>query len=250
MGIMGKLLGGTLGFAIGGPLGAIAGAAMGHAFDTSNETQVAGRTYHSQGEAAQFTFFVAAFSMLAKLVRADGRVSKEEMDAVQRFMLEDLNLDPQTRQFALNIFNTAVHSHETFEDFAAQFYHHFQYRPEFLELMIDILIRVSVADGQMSPSEERLIRSAVGIFKFSEDEYRKLRSRYVKDFAKYYAVLRCDPSDSTDHIKSQYRRLVSEYHPDKIASKGLPEEFTTFASNKFREIQEAYDFIKKERGIK
>ena len=57
------------------------------------------------------------------------------------------------------------------------------------------------------------------------------------------------PSDSDEKIKSQYRKLVMEYHPDRIVSKGLPEEFTKFAQDKFREIQEAFDMIKKERKM-
>ena len=83
----------------------------------------------------------------------------------------------------------------------------------------------------------------------TEEQYKKLKSRYVQDSEKYYAILGCDSSDSNEHIKSQYRKLVLDYHPDKIASKGLPEEFTKFANDKFREIQEAYEFIKKERNL-
>jgi DnaJ-domain-containing protein 1 len=64
-----------------------------------------------------------------------------------------------------------------------------------------------------------------------------------------YAVLNCLSNDSDDHIKKQYRKLVSEYHPDKIASKGLPEDFTVFAAEKFQKIQEAYENIKRARGI-
>ena len=80
-------------------------------------------------------------------------------------------------------------------------------------------------------------------------EYSKFKSRYVKDFEKYYAILGCSTNDSDGQIKKQYRKLVSEYHPDKIASKGLPEEFTKFANDKFREIQGAYEVIKKEKRI-
>jgi len=102
----------------------------------------------------------------------------------------------------------------------------------------------------MSESEERLIRSAVRIFNFSDERYKKLKSKYVQEFEKYYAILGSGKNDTNEHIKSQYRKLVMEYHPDKIVSKGLPEEFTKFAQDKFREIQEAYDYIRKERGIK
>jgi DnaJ like chaperone protein len=66
---------------------------------------------------------------------------------------------------------------------------------------------------------------------------------------KYYAVLKCDESASNEEIKKQYRSLVREYHPDKIEAKGLPEEFIKFANDKFKEIQEAYEHIKIERGL-
>jgi DnaJ like chaperone protein len=234
-----------------GPLGAIAGAALGHAFDTGGQTYTtAQRTRLSSGEEAQFTFFVAAFSMLAKLAKADGRVSKEEVNAVEHFMVYDLNLNPESRRLATNIFHAAIESQDNFVDFATQFYNQFRTQYQMLDLMIDILLRVSVADGALSASEENLVLSAVRIFNFSDEKYRKLKSKYIKDVDKHYATLGCDRNDSYDHIKSQYRKLVSDYHPDKIASKGLPEEFTKFANNKFREIQEAYDIIKKERGIR
>ena len=66
---------------------------------------------------------------------------------------------------------------------------------------------------------------------------------------KYYAALGCTQSDTDEQIKKQYRKLVSEYHPDKIIAKGLPDEFIKFANDKFNEIQEAYEAVKKERGI-
>jgi DnaJ like chaperone protein len=149
----------------------------------------------------------------------------------------------------MKIFHAAIDAPATFQDFTSQFYHQFEHQPELLELMMDVLLRVSVADGVLSESEETLIHSASRIFGFGEHKYGELKSRYAQEFDKDYAILESDKSDSDEHIKKQYRRLVKEYHPDTIASKGLPEEFTEFAHDKFREIQEAYDAIKQERGI-
>ncbi len=251
MGLLGKMVGGTIGFALAGPLGAIAGAAFGHAFDTTAANNLVGKQPAlSNGETTQLTFFVAAFSMLAKLVKADGHIEKEEIVTIERFMVEDLNLDPESRGYARNIFQTALHSHETFEQFAAQFYQQFQYKPQFLELLIDILLRVAVADGGLNENEERIIYSAVRIFNFSEAKYQTFRSKYVSDVEKYYAVLGCSSKDSDDRIIQQYRNLAQDYHPDKIVSKGLPEEFVKFATDKFREIQHAYETIKQERGMR
>ena len=250
MGILGKLIGGTIGFAIGGPLGAIAGAAFGHAYDASNiEERGIGGQRLSYGEESQVTFFVGAFSMLAKLARADGQIAKAEIESIEKFMLYDLNLDPQSRRVAMNIFHAAIDSPQSFNDFAGQFHRQFRSQPQLLELMIDILIRVGTADGSLSQSEENLILSAVGIFGLSTDQYNRIKSKYGQTDNHHYAVLKTDASASNDEIKKQYRKLVSEYHPDKIASKGLPDEFTKFANDKFREIKEAYEAIKQERGF-
>jgi DnaJ like chaperone protein len=251
---LGKLVGGTLGFALGGPLGAIAGAAFGHAFDSNGENGQSGPGHKKRpletAEKSQLTFFVATFSMLAKLAKADGQIAQAEVETIDKFMLYDLNLNPQSRQVATSIFQAALHSPGTFEEFAAQFYRQFQSQPQMLELILDILFRVAVADGRISTSEEQLLIAASHIFNFDSQQYGRLKSRYVQNLDKYYAVLQSSPDDSDDQIKHNYRKQVSDYHPDKIAAKGLPDEFNKFAHDKFREIQEAYDIIKKERGIK
>ncbi|MDM8542832.1 co-chaperone DjlA [Desulfococcaceae bacterium HSG9] len=249
MSLIGKIVGGAIGFAVGGPLGAIAGTALGHAYDVGSEKTVEPRIFLSNSEETQFTFFLAVFSMLAKVAKIDGRVSKAEIAAIEQFMDHDLNLDFNSKRLAINIFNAAIKSDQTFHAFAHQFYNRFQHQPQMLHTMIDILLRVSSADGNISNSEEKLISDAVGIFNFSNFEYRNLRDKYQKTNDKYYVVLGCNRNDSMEQIKKQYRKLVFEYHPDKIASKGLPEEFTKLASDKFREIQEAYELIKKEKKI-
>jgi len=259
MGWLGKMVGGTIGFALGGPIGAVAGAAFGHSFDKKEAMYLSDATMGSPGigmgdrlstgEEAQLTFFVAAFSMLAKLAKADGRVSEEEIASIEDFMKKDLNLDASGRNYAVKIFKQALDSPETFDAFASQFYRVFRTQPRILELMMDVLFRVSTADGAISSPEEALLLTASRSFNFSDSDYARLKSRYVKDVNKYYAVLNCDETCSNEEIKKQYRKLVSEYHPDKIASKGLPEEFTKFANEKFQTIQEAYDNIKKERRL-
>jgi len=251
MGIAGKILGGTIGFALGGPLGAIAGAVFGHAFDSSARDLQENQTpYFTRLEASQLAFFVSAFSMLAKLTQADGRVSHAEIDTIEGFATRDLRLSPEDKAVALNIFRAALESPASFDDFAVQFYGHFQGQPRLIEMMIDILLRVSVADGELNSTEERLILSAVRIFRLSEQRYKEIRSAYAGADDAGYQVLGCRPDDSDEIIKQRYRKLVQEYHPDKIASKGLPDEFIQLAHEKFREIQNAYEVIKKERAIK
>ena len=251
MGWMGKLVGGTIGFALGGPLGAIFGAAFGHAFDTGAELDTtSNRQRLSAVEQHQLTFFVAAFSMLAKLSQADGRVTKEEIDSIEGFMENDLRLNAESRHAAVNIFRTALNAPGTFEDFAHQFYEQFRHQPQMLELMIDILLRVGVSDGSLAQGEESLILAAVNIFRFSHSRFEQMKSQYIQTTDRAYAVLGCSPDDANDQLKRCYRQRVQEYHPDKIAAKGLPDEFTRFAQDKFREIQEAWEQIKAARKIK
>jgi DnaJ like chaperone protein len=250
MGWVGKLLGGTLGFAIGGPLGAILGAALGHGFDwgTKNlRSEYGGR--RGPIRRSQLTFFVATFSMLSKLSEADGYVSPEELKTIDEFMTRELGLDQPSRETAARIFNAARSSPEGFEDFALQFYGEFHERRQLLLVMVDILVRVAVSDGAMGTAEEAMIRSAVSIFDIDEIQYRAILSRYSSQIDRYYTILQSERADSNDEIKRRYRRLANEYHPDKIASKGLPEEFSHYASEKFREIQEAYEHVRAERGF-
>jgi DnaJ like chaperone protein len=251
MGIIGKIVGGTIGFALGGPLGAVAGAVFGHAFDRDDEIMGHRRPDDlSSLEQSQLAFYVATFSMLAKLVKSDGQVSRDEIAAVEHFAIHDLGLDATSRSVALNIFHTALNSPARFEDFAMQFYDQFRHEQQLIEMMVDILLRVGVADGTLHTAEEALILSAVRIFNFSASRYEQLKSKYIKTYDQAYDVLGCQRGDSEDEIKRRYRHLVQTFHPDKIASKGLPDEFTQLAQDKFREIQTAYETIKEERGIK
>ena len=250
MGMIGKLVGGTIGFALGGPLGAVAGAVFGHIFDQGNQQLMEdGRGRLSGIEETQLAFFVAAFSMLAKLVKADGRIASQELAEVEQFARFELGLDSQSLQVAMNIFNTALNSPAAFEDFARQFYQLFYNQPQMLEMMVDILFRVSVADGSLSPVEKRMIDSAAEIFRLSSTQYQAISSKYVSSKDQPYEILGCKPSDSDSQIKQRYRQLVQTYHPDKIAGKGLPDEFIQLAEEKFRQIQEAYEAIKAERGM-
>lgn len=246
------MIGGTIGFALAGPLGAVAGAVFGHhAFDRGEESRLGGeaRAFLSTEEQDQMTFFVASFSMLAKLAAADGNVSEDEIRTIEQFMDRDLGLNTGNKRLAIKIFNEAANADAGFEEFAGQFHERFHATPQLIDLMLDILLRVSLADGKMSSEEEKLILSAVRIFNYSEAAYQQLKRKYGPDTDHHYSVLKCSADDTDEQVKKQYRKLVSEFHPDKIAGKGLPEEFTKFATEKFQEIQEAYDTIRAERGI-
>lgn len=250
MGWLGKLIGGTIGFAFGGPVGGILGATFGHAFDANGEKTVwiESRTV-ADSQQAQRTFYVALFSMLAKLTKADGKISDPEIAVIEKIMRRDLKLNDDGRRIAIKIFHSAIQSPESFQVFATQFYRQFSMQPQMLEVIVDIFLQVSSADGRISPAEETLMLAAVEIFQISPNTYYTLKKKYVTVSDNYYTVLGCTRNDSDDQIKRQYRKLAFEYHPDRIASKQMPDEFMTFSKEKFQEIQAAYEAIKKERRM-
>ena len=239
----------------------IAGAVFGHMLDKSAELQGGGSGSRENGgryyfvntgyNRPQMVFFVGAFSMLAKLASADGNVSDAARRKIDEFMTVDLNLSGQSYDYAWSIFNQALSQNSSFENLADQFYENFRQTPQFLSLMMDIFYRVAMVDGRLSPNEERLIDYAARAFHLSDSMHDSIRRKYnVRGSSKAYAVLGLSENATEAEIKKAYRKLILEYHPDTIASKGMADEFKEYATKKFREIQEAYETICRERNIK
>ena len=249
MGWFGKLTLGSLGFIMAGPLGAIAGAALGHQLfdreDNRGRTQSLPFGYVEQTQAA---YFVSLFSILGKIAKADGVVTREEISVVDHF-LGTLRLPEQQKQFAKNVFNEAKNSPYSIEDFASQLYQVNQGQPTILLSFMDLLFKIAAADGKLHPGEEAALNQVKNTFRISDSQFENLKSVYFKQDDKSYRVLNCTPESTDEEIKSSYKKLVKEYHPDMIISKGLPEEFMEVATKKFQEIQEAYEKVRKERGF-
>ncbi len=220
-------------------------------------------------------FLVCAFSMLAKLARSDGRISPAEIEVVERYIRDELELNESQRQKVIDIFRQAKDSPLQFTDYASRFYHAFSAQPSMLGHMIDILLQVAAADGSIAEEEDRLIRGAALRFGLRESRYESLRAQYVNGarrrtasdraktaereaetrrpvngLAQAYGVLQCSADASDGEIKKAYRRLALEHHPDRVMARGLPPELTKTASRKFREIQEAYELVRDVRGLK
>jgi DnaJ like chaperone protein len=254
MGWFGKITFGTLGLFLGGPLGAIAGAALGHllvdkgidaagpAIDSKRRPQL------GQAEQTQATYFISLFSILGKLSKIDGVVSREEIKVVDGF-INNLPMSNQERQFAQQIFNEAKNSQYSIEDFATQLYQTTGAQPALLLSFLDLLFQIAAADGKFHPAEEAALKKIKAIFNVGDKQFADIKAIYFKDFDKYYRMLNCTPESSNEEIKSNYKKLVKEFHPDTIISKGLPEEFIDFASNRFREIQNSYEKIRQERNF-
>ena len=244
----GKLTFGSLGLFIGGPLGAIAGAALGHHLVDKRMHMPGQASSFRQVEQAKAAFFVSIFSILGRIAKADGVVTRDEIAVVDNF-INSMNISPKEREFARQIFNEAKNSQYSIDDFAAQLYKINRQNPNVLLSFMDVLFQVAAADGTFHPAEENALKRIKSIFRIDNEHFENLKARYFEDVGKHYTILGCTASSSEKEIKASYRKLVKDFHPDTIVSKGLPEEFTDFATRRFEEIQEAYEKIKKERGI-
>jgi len=248
MGWFGKLTFGSLGLFLGGPLGAIVGAALGHHLVDKREDytqrRLPPRREPSLGHAeqAQAAYFVSMFSILGKLAKVDGVVTRDEIAVVGDF-INNLPMGDREKQFAKQVFNEAQDSRYSIEDFAMQLYQIAKEQPAVLLSFLDILFRVAAADGTFHPSEEAALKRIKDIFRINDQQFNTMKADL------YYKRLDCTPESSNQEIKSNYKKLVRDFHPDTIVSKGLPEEFTQFATQRFREIQEAYEKIRKERSF-
>lgn len=256
MGWLSGLIGGGLGAMIAGPFGAIIGAALGASLGGGGQTVRTGSPVtFNDAQKRQALFFTAAFSMVGKLAKADGRVCDDEIAAIRRVSSEVLGLDAQTRQYAIAILNQSKVSPQSFADYAAEFGRLFAGQNDLCQFMMSFLFEVAMADGTLHPEEERMLLQAREAFRIPESLYQALHARYVGHarpsslgLAKHYEVLGVPESASLGEIKKAYRQKAAEYHPDKIESKGLPPEFIKFANDKLAEINAAYEAIGKARA--
>ncbi len=273
-----KLVGGYFGlriamfFGANGLAGAIVGAIIGHSLDIILSAKIsnarAQRYWKAKaGEQYQQIFTGTVFGMLGKLCSVDGEVSTQELNAVEEIITDTLKFGRRQRKDALQVFKTARSGRAggtTFQFDSAQYYEVHQGDRSSLENFILIMFRVASADGKVNEMEERMIRSAANVFNISDDRYYELSRNYLaargssssskngkqaslSGYDDPYSVLGCSRNDPEKVIKQNYRKLVSDFHPDKIVSKNLPEEFTQFAADKFKTIQEAYELVKSER---
>ena len=250
----GKLTFGSLGLFLGGPLGAIAGAALGHHL-VDKKDGLTNRAIHTMREPipghteqTQATHFISLFSILGKLAKIDGVVSRSEIAVVEGF-INRLPMSRQEKEFAKQVFNEAKNSGYSIEDFAIQLYQTTKQQPTVLLSFFNLLFEIVSADGTFHPAEEAALQRIKAIFQISDQQFESIKGIYLNEIDKYYKILNCTPESSHQEIKTHYKKLVKDFHPDTIVSKGLPEEFTDFAAKRFREIQEAYEKIKQERNF-
>ena len=233
-------IGGMIGFTIGGPIGGILGAIIGSKLGDKEQARP------SINQKNQAAFFTALFACFAKIAKADGKVTREEVDKVDHFIKERFKFPPDQRAFAIQVFNHAKDDNNSFRDYASQLSSLLSNNQSALVMFYELLFELSMADGYLDPTEERILNEAIPIFGLDPDLFNLNKRKFGADISDAYAVLGVTKDMSYKEIKTAYQRKRKEFHPDTLLSKGLPEELLEKAKDKFIEIQSAFEEIEKQ----
>jgi DnaJ like chaperone protein len=245
--IWGKVFGGMAGFAFGGPLGALVGAFAGHAMDQLRQ-QGNGSDPNPSRAAKQTVFAVAAIVLGAKMAKADGRVSRAEVNAFKQVF----QIPPGEKSRVGRIFNLAKRDAAGFEPYARQVAALFRNQPAVLEELLAGLFHIARADGDPGPAQIAFLRQVAAIFGIGQPAFDRLKAGSSPQSVSGdpYAVLGVKPNVRDEEVKAAYRRLIRENHPDTLVAKGLPPEFIRLANERMASINAAYDQIEKLRGLR
>lgn len=254
MSIWGKIIGGVAGFALGGPLGALIGGLAGHAVDKIRGAQEGPPRLEGPEEqpsvasgAKQVAFTVAVIVLGAKMAKADGAVSRAEVQAFKQVF----HVPPEEMKNVGRIFDMAKKDARGFEPYARQVAWLFRHEPAVLEELLAGLFHIARADGAVHPAELAYLRRVGDIFGLDTRSFERVRATFeAPDKADPYEVLGVGRGDSNDDIKKAYRKLIRENHPDTLVAQGMPEEFVRLATERMAAINAAYDEVEKHRGLK
>src|SRR3954469_25883914 len=253
MKVWGKIVGGTAGFALGGPIAALLGVMAGHALDqyveerTSSETAIA-----AAGDPAdhpglrEIAFTIGVIALGAKMARVDGEVTRDEVEAFQSFF----QVPPGEEKNVQRFFDLAKRDAAGFEPYARQVAALFPDAPEVLENVLEGLFDIAKADGRVAPEEAAYLAQVAAIFGLSSERVERARAAALGGAeCEPCIVLGVDPLATDEQIRDAWLRQVRAHHPDRLMAQGLPEEAIQVANRKLALINDAYDRLRRQRGL-
>lgn len=237
----GKWLAGGLGWVLGGPIGGIIGFVAGTIYDDISSNKVVLATERPHTTAGDFS--VSLLILAGAVMKADGKVLKSELDFVKRFFT--LQFGKQQADEQVLFLREVLNQEYSLRDVCFQI-HHYMEKPARLQLL-HFLFGVSMADGQVHPSELAVISEIANYLGINAADFESLRAMFVKDTGSSYKILEITPDATIEEVKKAYRKMAVKYHPDKVSQLG--EDVQKAAKEKFQQLNNAYETIKKERGI-
>jgi DnaJ like chaperone protein len=267
MNLIGALIGAVIGYMLGGPFGMILGAMLGQSISVG--VSRGGWSGHDSAR-AQDAFFTATFSVMGHVAKADGVVSEDEIQAANAVM-SHMNLDPAQRLAAIQLFNQGKETGFDLDVVLRALRIACHGRRDLLGMFLQIQVHAAMADGSIEAAERRLLERICDLLSISSYElnqyiqFIQAQQRFAGGRAgagggtaysrsdkltAAYQTLGVAATATDAEIKTAYRRLMKENHPDKLVARGLPENMIKLAQEKVQQINVSYDAIKAARGIK
>ncbi|AQQ05762.1 molecular chaperone DjlA [Roseibium algicola] len=190
-------------------------------------------------------FTVAMIALSAKMAKADGVVTTDEIIAFR----ELFDVPPNEERNVARLFNLAQEDIAGFEVYAKKLADLFPYDRKTLLDILDGLFHIAKADGVVHESEIGYLSRVAEVFGIDDREFSRILARHVRNDGNPYEVLGLGPEASDGELKSHYRREVQETHPDRLIARGVPEEFVRIANDRLAALNEAWAKICAERGI-
>jgi DnaJ like chaperone protein len=235
----GKWIAGGLGWALLGPIGGLIGFALGSIFENASGQQMATGDKRTTSGA----FAMSLLVLVAAVMKADGKVLRSELDYVKKFFLQNFGAD--TSQEAIVMLRDLLKQPIPVQDVCRQIKQNLDYSSR-LQL-VHFLYGISMADGEVHPSEQKAIEQVAGFIGISAKDKDSIKYMFVPQTDSAYKILEIDRSVTDDEVKKAYRKMANKFHPDKVGHLG--EDFQKVANEKFQKVNEAYEKIKKERKI-
>ena len=232
-----KLLWGGLGWAVAGPIGAI----LGYTYASMKE----GQSYHrpSISKTKHGDFIISVLVLFAKVMKADGKLLKSELDYVKQFLKQQFGMN-KVKDLML-IYKDILDQEYPLKDVCRQIQRSMDH-PSRLEL-IHILYGLSASDGHVHPQEIQVIQVIANYLNINQNDYNSIKAMFAKDENAIYRILEVSPSATDSEIKIAYRKMANKYHPDKVAHLG--QKMQIIAEEKFKSVNDAYQQIKKDRNL-
>jgi DnaJ like chaperone protein len=234
-----KWIGGGLGWVISGtPLGGLLGFLIGSMFDGVGSIKVTSGRTTTQGDYA-----VSLLVLIAAIIKVDGKVLRSELDYVKKFLVQ--NFGANGAKEALVMLKDLLKQDIPVYEVCTQISENMNYSQR-LQLL-HFLYGLGYADGKLTIEEEKLLELIANGLHITTGDKESLRSMFKNTIEDLYKVLEIDSTVSDDELKKAYRKMAMKYHPDKVATLG--DEVKKAAHEKFQKLNEAYEKIKKERGL-
>ena len=261
-----KWIGGFLGWVALGPIGALIGFLLGKAVDTyiDGSRQLPGGDsaggqggYQQPGGYQRTTsnrrytadeqrnsFFVSLLVLSSAVIKADGKTLPAELNFVREFFRSNFGEQAarQAEQILQQLDRQQVNIYSVGDQIASNM--NYSQRMQLLQY----LVQIAMADGNFDKSEKSVLEAIASVIRLTSTDAASIISMYYKEEQSAYTILEISPSATDDEVRAAYRRMAMKNHPDRVSTLGP--EVQKAAAERFQQIHEAYETIKKQRGMK